>query len=218
MTKKSEAILTSKRGSLVDSTFGNVVRAGNDAEVVRLLSEHGLELLISKLSFDIMLDMDTRLTPPSTRKRSSLHRMQSAEVSTNSDNKSHQGSMTVTPFHLALLASHRHIIKSMINKVLEEKDHQIRFQWMEKILASKTTLMIPGNSVRCDKRTSSLEGMNTFHVATRYHPEALEDIFRALNERKWMSNLKYLLEETDSILYRTPLHIAARNPMPGVAR
>ena len=196
-------------------TFGNAVRAGNDAEVTRLLSEHGLDLLMAEVSFDIILDVDTRLTPPIVRRHSALH---NAMYCANSDSRSQHGFMTVTPFHVGLLAQRGHIIKIMIEKVLEENDPHTQFHWMKKVLESKTTLLIPEDSVPCDKGTLSLKGMNAFHVAARYHPKALKDIFRVLNEKQWTSHLTYLIEGTDSFLHQTPLHIAAKHPTPEVAR
>merc|ERR1712150_237726 len=82
----------------------------------------------------------------------------------------------------------------------------------------KTTLIIPEDAVSCDKGTLSLDGMNAFHVAARYHPNALKDILGVINEKGWMVNLEYLLEQTDSYLHQTPLHIAAKNSTPEVAR
>ena len=217
-TRKTEVTLTSIRGSLADLTFGNAVRAGNDAEVVRLLTENGLDLLLSDVSFDIILDIDTRLTPPIIRRHSALHRMQSAVNPENNENKSQHGFMTVTPFHLGLLAQHRHTIKIMLEKVLEENDSQTQYDWLKSVLERKTTLIIPEDAVSCDKGTLSLDGMNAFHVAARYHPNALKDILGVINEKGWMVNLEYLLEQTDSYLHQTPLHIAAKNTTPEVAR
>ena len=199
-------------------TFGNAVRAGKESEVIRLLSENSLDLLVSEVSFDIILDIDTRLTPPIVRRHSTIHRMQSEVNSSNTAAKSQHGFMTVTPFHLGLLAQRRHIINIMLEKVLEENDPQAQFQWMKKILECKTTLQIPDDAVPCDKGTLSLDGMNAFHVAARYDPKALKDILELINDKQWMENLGYLLEQKDSKLQQTPLHIAAKNATPEVAR
>ena len=218
-TRKTEVTLTSIRGSLADLTFGNAVRAGNEAEVVRHLSEHGLDLLMSEVSFDIILDIDTRLTPPIIRRHSTVNRVQSvAGNSTCMDNRSQHGFMTVTPFHLGLLAQHRHIIKIMLEKILEQNDPQSQFQWLKNVFECKTTLIIPEDAIQCDKGTLSLDGMNAFHVAARYHPKALKDILNVINENSWMSEFGYILEKTDSYLHQTPLHIAAKNSTPEVAR
>ena len=113
----------------------------------------------------------------------------SSEVnSSNTAAKSQHGFMTVTPFHLGLLAQRRHIINIMLEKVLEENDPQAQFQWMKKILECKTTLQIPDDAVPCDKGTLSLDGMNAFHVAARYDPKALKDILELINDKQWMEN------------------------------
>ena len=213
--RRTEVILTSIRGSLADLTFGSAVRAGDDEEVIRLLSTNGLDLLLAEVSFDIVLDIDTRLTPPIIRRHDAF---ENTANGTNSESKSQHGFMTVTPFHLGILAQRRHIIKIMIEKILEVTEPQKQFQWMNNVLASKTTLIIPEDAVPCDKGTLSLNGMNSFHVAARYHSKSLKYILCVLNEKQWMPELRYLLEETDSFLHQTPLHLAAKNPTPEVAR
>ena len=214
--RKTDVILTSINGSIADLTFGNAVRAGNESEVLQHLSQHGLELLMSQVSFDIILDIDTRLTPPIIRRQSTLHRVQSSGNS--AENRSQHGFMTVTPFHLGLLAQHRHIINIMLDKILSEEDPQIQLMWMKRVLECKTSLIIPEDAIQCDKGTLSLDGMNAFHVAARYHPKALNDVLHVINEKQWSGELGYLLEQTDSYLKQTPLHIAAKDSTPAVAR
>ena len=214
-TNEFEVILTSTTGSQDDLSFGNAVRAGNETEVSRLLSKHGLDILLAEMSFKIKLDIDTRLTPPIIRRNTTF---QNAVVESNNECLSKHGFMTVTPFQLGLLAQHRHIIKLLIEKILETNDNETQLEWLKRVLGTKTSLKIPDDAVPCDKGTLSLDGMNAFHLATKYQPKALKDILYILNEKNLMSNLSYLLEERDWRLKQTPLHIAAKCPTAEVAR
>ena len=189
-------------------TFGNAIRAGNEVDVSRLLCQHGLELMNAKLSLHIVLNIDATLTPPASR-RESLVQVTSSILKQNC-NSSQNGSITVTPFQLGLLAQHRHIIKILMERIMEIKDTDSQLKWMENILGSKTSLVIPNNAAQCDKDTLSLNGINAFHLATRYDPMALKEIVCILNEKHMIPRLKDLLNEQDSNRKWTPLHIGAK--------
>ena len=212
MAERKEATLISRSGSVIELTFSNAVKAGDDVKVSQLLAEQGVSLLTSEVSFNTTLSIDTRLTPPIIRKQSTVHRMESESSIAKGEKQCREGIMTVTPFHLGLLARHRHIIKIMLEAILEEKDPKLAFQWMEKVLNAKTALTLPDQSVSCGKDTVSMNGMNAFHVAARYHSQGLKEILKTLQSKHWIPGFKYLLDEKSSSLLQTPLHIAAKQP------
>ena len=67
--------------------------------------------------------------------------------------------------------------KALEEKILEEKEPQAQLQWMKKLLGFKAILTSSAHTIQWGKDTLSLNGMNAFHIATRYNAEILKHIF-----------------------------------------
>ena len=213
MSRPNEVILDFKSCSKTDKKFGNAVKDGNDEEVEQMLVEHGLALLMAQVSIDITLDIDTRLTPPVRRRASTVFKKKSISSSaSNSEKTSRHGMMTVTAFNLGIIYRHRNVTRIMIEKLLEAKENEVQLQWMKNVLGFKAILTSSSRSIQWGKDTLSLNGMNAFHIATRYNPGILKEIFTVMRAKQWLSELQELIEQKNSsLLSQTCLHIAAKN-------
>lgn len=213
LSRTSKVILDFKSSSEIGKEFGNAVKDGNDEEVERMLVEHGLELLMAQVSIDITPDIDTRLTPPVIRRSSNVFRKKSVRsLASSSETTSRHGLMTVTAFNLGIIFRHRNVTRIMIERIFEQKEHEVQLRWLKNVLGFKAILISSSRSDQWGKDTLSLNGMNAFHIAARYNPEILKAIFTVLREKQWISEFQELIEQKNSVpLSQTCLHIAAKN-------
>ena len=120
--------------------------------------------------------------------------------------------LTVTPFHMAIMERQPSIVKLFMEKLVmnaKEEDKHILIEVLRKSVA----LSIPGDLNNYSKDDVCLDGMNAFHLAAKYSVASLNVILRYLNASTLMdeTSIKDLLEAKDKHLQQTPLHIAAKN-------
>ena len=226
--RRNKIRLNSSTGDVKEAFFADAVRGGNERRVAATLQMNwpNIEpILMSQLSFDLTLDRDTSLDSGQPSRRSSVTGIDLGDGGVPDIDKV---TMTVTPFHLAIIAKQAGIVRVFMEKVMDiaEEDNK-RLDLLVKLLGAKTLLLFPKNPLCYDKDDRSLDGMNAFHLGAKYSAAALQEIFYYLNDRdstaenetkELETEIKELLEAKDEHLQQTPLHVAATHPSSIAAR
>ena len=134
------------------------------------------------------------------------------------DDRLDNAEMEVTPLHLAIISKQTKVIQTiieyLINKVQEETHEQKQKipALLREILESKVELKFYYDIETYDKADRSLDGMNAFHLACKYHPDAISIIFEIINNQyDDQSAVVNFLRKTDNHVKQTPLHVASRS-------
>ena len=201
-----------KTASAEDNYFGDIVRAGKHVEAKKVLDDRGVEILKTryKTNLDLFFIVDLN-------KEHKEIGEQYADVE-QEDDRLDNAEMEVTPLHLAIISKQtlviQTIIEYIINKVQEEKQEQKQKipDLLREVLESKVELKFYYDVETYDKADRSLDGMNAFHLACKYHPEAISVIFEIFNKQyDDQSTVLNFLRKTDNHVKQTPLHVAARS-------
>ena len=81
-------------------------------------------------------------------------------------------------------------------------------------LLSKTTKVKFTNGTKddYDRNDCTLDGINSVHLAARFHAKSLLVIMRFLKDLNLLSYIKDILESKDEHMGQTPLHLSMRCP------
>ena len=193
-----------------DLMFGDAVRDGNETRVLEYLKIHSLQILFSKLSIALNLEKNTSLN----KQINSEHREDDDADNAKecAESPSSKVVLTITPFHLAIIAGQTSIIKLFMKWLVDSIDMEKDSRFLIDALKTGTIISFPKNPVQYGKNDRSLDGMNAFHLSAKYCVLALKEIFYSLNENGLIDkhDIKVLLEAKDRHLKQTPLHVAAK--------
>ena len=118
--------------------------------------------------------------------------------------------MFVTPFHLAIIAQQADIIECMLNYILEFSEKPV--EDTKAILAKKTKVAFAKEATLYFKDDKTMDGINAFHLAGRFHAQSLLVMMRFLRDNDLLEPVTPLLEDTDPHMGKTPLHMAMKCP------
>ena len=173
------------------------MRAGRYKEVQVELDDKGWEILSTEHTFGLSLDRLVELTheddiDPETQD-------EAGAILLDIDN----AEMTVTAFHLAVMSNQRKVVRVMLQHVANIGEEEECSNALVQVLGTKTSVVFTGGeAITYDKDDRSLDGMNAFHLASKYDPKAIEVIFDILStSHVTYSEVLELLEEKDKHSY-----------------
>ena len=182
--------------------FIDFVRGGVCDEVKLQLEDKGLEILNTTFFHDLELDSIVEL-----------------EEADESENDVEIPMIALSPLQVAIVSRQAEIIKVLLGFVTKIEEAEECIQALEQLLGRKVTIIFTAESSTYDKDDRSLDGMNAFHLAAKYYPDALEIIFDILRQdNATYTKILDLLQATDNHLQQTPLHVALRNSSHEAAR
>ena len=128
--------------------------------------------------------------------------------------------MPPSNLHLAVMSNQRKVLRVMLQHVANIEEEEECSNALVQVLGTKTSVVFTGGeAITYDKDDRSLDGMNAFHLASKYDPKAIEVIFDILStSHVTYSEVLELLEEKDKHLEQTPLHVAVKHSTSNAAR
>ena len=185
--------INSEVNEYVDDIPWNAVKDGDVKAVLEYLENYSVEILLSEISIP--------LATFDINKRSNVGNSSSRKVV-----------LTITPFHMAVMAKQVSIVNLFMEKLVQHAMNENGLDKLEGVLGKKVLLTFPKNPKYYSKDDVSVDGMNVFHLTAKYCIPALKVIFRFLNAHGLIDKqgIKDLLQEKDKHLQQTPLHIAAK--------
>ena len=123
--------------------------------------------------------------------------------------------LEVTPLHLAILSRQESSLEVILEELITSFTQQNTGLGMNRdhILGTKVIAKFPTNDnfkAVYSEEDCMLDGMNVFHLSTKYFPEGLETIIRYLRRQDCLFlQVNDLVAEKDYQIENTPLHVAA---------
>ena len=121
--------------------------------------------------------------------------------------------MFVTPFHLAIISPEPKIVKCMVEAI--KKHSKAPIASLTNLLSMKTKVEFakgfPDTYCSDDR---SLDGINAFHLAARFHGQSFLIIVKFLRNNNKLETFQHLLQICDVHMSKTLLHTAAQSPSP----
>jgi ankyrin repeat protein len=185
--------ITSEENADVDDIPWNAIKDGDLKTVLEYLENYSVEILLSEISIS--------LATFDVNKRSNARNHPSRKVL-----------LTLTPFHMAVMAKQTSIVNLFMEKLVQHAMNESGLDKLKMVLGKVVLLTFPKNPKYYSKDDVSVDGMNVFHLTAKYCIPALKIIFRFLNAHGLIDKqgIKELLQEQDKHLQQTPLHIAAK--------
>ena len=183
--------------------LGNAIRSGYTDYVFELIEQNtsiGCSAL-SRLGFQF---------------ETTLRRLPKEEDTTNAKktdvaSQKPREKMHVTPFQLAIIAQKADIVYIMLQSMVQFTNFPL--ESIKRLLQKKTKMDFtkgdPDTYVLDDR---TLDQINSFHLAARFHAQSLLVIVRFLRDHDMLEHILHLLEECDPHMGKTPLHMAAKSP------
>jgi hypothetical protein len=172
----------------------------------QMIEQHGKDLLNIRYILQVNLrrkinqDIDKQKFVPNYRRNKGYDDVATLEV---------------TPLHLAILSRQESSLETIMEEVITSFTKQNADLGMNKdhILGTKVSVKFPTNDNFKDvysEEDCMLDGMNLFHLSTKYFPEGLETIIRYLRRQNGLFlQVNDLVAEKDHQIENTPLHVAA---------
>ena len=129
--------------------------------------------------------------------------------------------MWMSPFHLAIVARQAEVVQLILkhlqircfsanNNNNPEKNLKKK---LLKLLSETTKVKFTnGTKDDYDRNDCTLDGINSVHLAARFHAKSLLVIMRFLKDFDLLSCIKDILESKDEHMGQTPLHLSTRCP------
>ena len=204
-------------------SFGNYIRAGLKEKMGGMLDEHGVDLLKTWFTLQVYLKR-TNSEEGENENVGDIRRNSNRNVTVEEDAPRHVknyqdvAQIEVTPLHLAILSRQEASLEAILENTIPLYSASAanfrlptRMIDADQILFTRVKVNYPGRSVGTySDEDCMLDGMNIFHLATRYFPKGLETIIRLVRRQDGlMERLKHLIEQKDNQIENTPLHVAA---------
>ena len=189
---------------------GDLARAGNHAEVKKVLNEGGLKLLTTRYTTNLKLGQYL-VTLDEKRENKD----------TDGDETTTNAKISVTPLHLAIISKQTNVIQGIIEGIVsksceyideaDEDDRKLKVSnALQEELQRSVELQFYDSQDTYDKEDRSINGMNAIHLACKYHPKAIQIMFDILKkEDVGIDKLTRAMNNEDQ--KQTPLHIASRS-------
>ena len=183
-TYRKLSLISDKNEDAIVIDFGNAIRSGSTEAVSSMLDIHGSELM-NQLSIQF-----------ETHFRKSWV--------TKIENALKPDLIYMTPFHLAIISQ-----QSAVVQVMLEQSKSL----LKSTLGTKTKVVFAtADPLDYSKEDRTMDGINAFHLAGRFHAHSLALILRFLRDIKLLDEVKDLLEAKDPHMGKTPLHMAVKSP------
>ena len=163
--------------------LSNAIRSGSADVVSSMLEIHGSSL-INQLSIQFQ-----------THFRKSF--VTKVETALKPD------TLYMTPFHLAIISQQPSVVQVMLER---SKSIKIALGMKTKVIFATS------DPLDYSKEDRTMDGINAFHLAGRFHAHSLALILRFLRDIKMLDETKDLLEAKDPHMGLTPLHMAVKSP------
>ena len=182
--------------------FATAIRVGDDSFIKKFLENSTAHILDSKVRFDLRIKLSKASNCNGSKPCPSVELdPKSLEMAT----------MVVFPLHLAILAKQDEIVRTILNHVVNTSNNHT--EAVKNALAVRTEIQFPGESPEMFSETDRmLDGMNSIHIATKYHAQSLHAIIQLLIQEDLIDKIGFLLEDGDGHIGNTPLHVAAICP------
>ena len=110
----------------------------------------------------------------------------------------------MSPFHLAIISQNAEVVIVMLENAKKT---------LRKTLGMKTKVIFAtGDSTDYNKDDKTMDGINSFHLAGRFHAHSLALILSFLRDTNQLDSFNDLFEATDPHMGKTPLHMAVKSP------
>jgi hypothetical protein len=120
----------------------------------------------------------------------------------------------VNVLHLSIIAKQVPSIQWIMDHISKERE---RFSENLSMLLDDRVFL--ANVKQFSRKDQSLDGMNALHLSSQYCPEAMEIIFETIYMYDFLPiNLPKIVQDNNTFLKLTPLHIAARKSSLKAAR
>ena len=179
--------------------FAAAIREGNVRDVQKMLNNHE-NIWKAKLSFRIKLKVDTTAR--------TIHYITIADFNGKELEKA---KMNVSPLQLAIISKQEMVVQAILEHVYLSDDNGEHA--LKTLLEVKTQVQFPRDSPNIyEEDDRMLDGMNTFHLAAKFHPQSLQTIISFLQNEDASEIITLLTQGKDPHIQNTPLHIAANSP------
>ena len=185
-TSRKLSMITNKN-DMIMMHFGNAIRSGFTDVVKTMLEIHGVGLMNQ---LGIQFETQFRKIFGKT--------MVKLETVSKPDR------IFMTPFHLAIISQQTNVVTVML---------QFARKTIKTTLDMKTKVFFATNDPSdYHKEDKTMDGINAFHLAGRFHAHSLLVILTFLRDIKLLASMMDLFEATDPHMGKTPLHMAVKSP------
>ena len=187
-TSRKLSLITDKNDKIT-MDFGNAIRSGFADMVKTMLEIHGVGLMNQ-----LGIQFETQF-----RKIATTGKSETAAWFVSKPDR-----IYMTPFHLAIISQQTNVVSVML---------QFARRTIKTTLDTKTKVFFATNDPSdYHKEDKTMDGINAFHLAGRFHAHSLLVILTFLRDAKLLDSMMDLFEATDPHMGKTPLHMAVKSP------
>ena len=203
--------LISEQGDQAIVDLGNAIRSGSVQFVRQVIENNGVEMLNKR---EVQFETYFRRSPEickAERGNESLLDLKHGKfkpqdsLRLNRERLKTKDRMYVTPFQLAIMAQQIEILVVLLQSIKDE-------QMMKNMLSTLTKVIfkrgLPDSYFKDDR---TMDGINAFHLAARFHAPSLYTIINYIKDKQWFDTMRGLLEARDPHMRKTPLHNATKS-------
>ena len=206
--------LISEQGDQAIVDLGNAIRSGSIQFVRQVIENNGCEMLNKReVQFETyfrrspeVFNAENEFENPSEWRNGKFKPQDSLRL--NRQRLKIKDRMYVTPFQLAIMSQQVEIVVVLLQSVKDE-------QMMKKLLATVTKVIfkrgLPDSYFKDDR---TMDGINAFHLAARFHAPSLYSIIHYIKDKGWLESIRDLLEARDPHMLKTPLHNSTKSFSP----
>ena len=200
--KAHNLTLASENNDTVAVAFATAIRAADTDKMKEILEKNSTDVLHAKMSLNITMHLSYAMQQKTIQNSGNIATVK----------------LIVTPIHIAIIAKQDAAVKWILGFVVSKCNNHVSAgneeNEVQKILAQKTEVKFQSDAEMYSYNDRILDGVNVFHLATRFSPQSLHQIFKILKQERCVAeaDLISLLDEKDPHLGKTPLHISARVP------
>ena len=185
-TSRKLSLITNKNDKVM-MDFGNAIRSGFTDVVKTMLEIHGVGLMNQ-----LGIQFETQF------------RKIFGKTVVKLETVSKPDRIYMTPFHLAIISQQSNVVTVML---------QFARKTIKTTLDIRTKVFFATNDPSdYHKEDKTMDGINAFHLAGRFHAHSLLVILTFLRDIKLLASMMDLFEATDPHMGKTPLHMAVKSP------
>ena len=131
--------------------------------------------------------------------------------------------MWMSPFHLAIVARQAEVVQLILKHLQircfllpannnDNPEKNLKKKLLKLLSETTKVKFTNGTKDDYDRNDCTLDGINSVHLAARFHAKSLLVIMRFLKDFDLLSCIKDILESKDEHMGQTPLHLSTRCP------